>query len=137
MSKPVSQKTPTEEFAQQFVLPEPSRKLRQDILAEARSAWATQTGTRRDSLRPYFVALAATVLMIFTVNTLGRCIIDTGDSAYVVTVRPGQRAHVGQDLTLNLPDKRHLPLNIVGLSHVPYKTHFAQLRIALTQGDAL
>lgn len=137
MSKTTPKHTPTEEFAGRFALPRLSRQLRHDTLTRARSAWAAQAETHGDSLMPYFLALAATLLMILTLNIIGQHMIQTGASGYMVTVRPGQGTLMSRDLPLNLPERRHIPLSIVGVSHVPYKTHFAQLQTVLSRGGAL
>ena len=130
------EQTQIEQFAEQFEIAKPSRTLRQEVLNSARSTWSTQAEMEghTGSLVPYFAALAATILLILTVNALGNYALKVRLSEYVVTIRPCQTSQLDEDTQVGLPCLGSIGLRIVGISNARNKTHFAQLQRLLSQG---
>jgi hypothetical protein len=130
------EQTRIEQFSEQFEIAKPSKALRQEILNSARSSWSGQTPTKvhSDSLVPYFAALAATILLILTVNALGNYALKVRLSEYVVTIRPCQTSQLDEDTQVGPPCLGSISLRIVGISDARNKTHIAQLQQLLSQG---
>ncbi|MCF7972798.1 MAG: hypothetical protein K9N55_03175 [Phycisphaerae bacterium] len=129
-----------ERLAKSFRLNGPSESLKQQVLTSARSVWAAPDGTKghADSLKPYFAALAATVLMLISVNATGNYAAQSRQSNdYVVTVRPCQTSQFNEELSANLPYGRSMALCIVGVSRAQGKNYFHQLQTLLSQGASL
>ena len=140
MSKHIPEQAPTEEFAKQFQLAGPSKALKQEVLASARSTWLTHTDNevRSGSLAPYFAAIAATWLTIITINVLGIHAVKTRQSQHIVTIQPCQISEMmDEGMCAGSPYRHSMALRIVGLSHAGYKTYYHQLKTLLSQGGSL
>lgn len=136
MSKHVPEQTQIEQIAKAFELAKPAKDLRQYILNSARSTWSAQAETKAhsDSLGPYFAALAATLLMLFTVNAMCTYVSTARLSNYVVTIRPGETFPLDEKTNGKRPYQHTKGLRIVGASEARYRTHFKQLQTLLSKG---
>lgn len=139
MNEHTPEQTRIEEFAKQFELAKPSKSLKQDIANSARSTWSSQAETRAHSgsLGPYFAALAATVLLLFTVNALCDYVPTARLSNYVVTIRPGETLQLDEETNGKRPYQYRMALCIVSRSDARYRTHSKQLQTLLSQGVSL
>ncbi len=139
MSKHVPEQTKIEQFAKQFELARPFKPMRRAVLDSAHSAWSSQAETKAysDSLVPYFASLAATLLMILTVNALGNYALRARLSEYAVTIRPCETLQLDEETNGKLPYQYSMALCIVSRSDARYKTRFKQLQTLLSQGASL
>ncbi len=112
MNEHVPEHTRIEEFAKQFELAKPSKSLKQDIANSARSTWSSQAETRAHSgsVVPYFGALAATLLMILTVNALSNYAPKARLSEYMVTIRPCETCQQDEETNGKLPYQYRMAL---------------------------